>query len=94
LKNRIARQREALLTFLRRPGVDATNNLGERKIRKLVLVRNVSGGSRSWDGARAHGTLASCLDSLAHLKSSFVDLVRRHAMPARFCESFASVVAV
>jgi len=92
LKNRIARQREALLTFLRCPGVDPTNNLGERKIRKLVLVRNVSGGSRSWDGARAHGTLASCLDSLAHLKSSFVDLVRRHAMPARFCASFASVV--
>lgn len=93
LKNRIARQREALLTFLRCPGVDPTNNLGERKIRKLVLVRNVSGGSRSWDGARAHGTIASCIDSLTHLKSSFADILRRHAMPPRLCARFASVVA-
>ena len=94
LKNRIARQREALLTFLRRPGVDPTNNLGERRIRKLVLVRNVSGGSRSWDGARAHGTIASCLDSLAQLKTSFVDLLRRHALPPHLCARFASVIPV
>jgi transposase len=92
LKNRIARQRRALLTFLRRPGVEPTNNLGERRIRKLVLVRKVSGGSRSWDGARAHGTLASCLDSLGHLKTTFVDLVRRHTTPAQWCENFGSVV--
>lgn len=92
LKNRIARQREALLTYLRRPGVEPTNNLGERRIRKLVLVRKVSGGSRSWNGARAHGTLASCLDSLAHLKTTFIDLVRTHTTPARQCERFVSVV--
>lgn len=92
LKNRIARQREALLTFLRRPGVEPTNNLGERRIRKLVLVRKVSGGSRSWDGARAHGTLASCLDSLGHLRTNFLDLVRRHVTPTRACERFTSVV--
>jgi transposase len=94
LKNRIARQRRALLTYLRRPGVEPTNNLGERRIRKLVVVRKVSGGSRSWDGARAHGTLASCLDSLAHLKTTFIDLVRAHTTPARRCERFVSVVAV
>ena len=93
LKNRIARQREALLTFLHYPGVDPTNNLGERRIRKLVLVRNVSGGSRSWDGARAHGTIASCLDSLEHLRTSFAGLLRRHALPPRLCARFASIVA-
>jgi len=78
LKKRVKRRRHALLTFLHRPGVEPTNNRGERVIRPLVLVRKVSGGSRSWDGARAHGILASCLQSLAHLKASFDDLVRNH----------------
>jgi hypothetical protein len=44
--------------------VKPTNNPDELRIRELVLVRKVSACRRSWDGARAHGTLASCLDSL------------------------------
>ena len=82
LKNRITRQRRPLLTFLRRPGVEPTNNLGERKIRQLVVARKISGGSRSWAGARAHGVIASCIDSVGHLKKSVIELIREHAVPA------------
>jgi transposase len=92
LKNRIARQQDALLTLLRHSGVDPDKHLDERRIRKLVLVRKVSGGSRSWDGARAHRVLASCLDSLEHLQTGFVDLVRRHSTAARSCGRLASVI--
>ena len=84
VQKRVARSRRELLTFLRRPGVDPTNNRGERVIRPLVLVRKVSGGSRSWVGARVHGTNASCIQSLKHFGVSFIDLVRRHVtLPER-----------
>jgi hypothetical protein len=92
LKNRVARQRGPLLAYLRRPGVEPTNNLGERRIRKLVVVRKMSGGSRSWDGARSHGILASCLDSLTHLKTTFIDLVRAHSRSAQQREPFVSII--
>lgn len=79
LKDRIARHQDSLLTFLRHPGVAPTNNESERKIRPAVVVRKISGGSRSWPGARAHAAIMSCLQSLRHLKASFLDLLRKSA---------------
>jgi transposase len=92
VQKRIARGRRELLTFLRRPGVDPTNNRGERVIRPLVLVRKVSGGSRSWTGARVHGANASCLQSLKHFGTSFIDLVRRHVTLPALRPQLASVL--
>jgi transposase len=94
VKNRIARRRRALLTYLRCPGVEPTNNLGERRIRQLVLVRKVSGGSRSWTGARAHGAITSCIDSLGHLKITLLDLIRRHATRAACREDLVSILTL
>jgi transposase len=48
-----------LLTFLRQPGLDATNWRAELAIRFGVLLRKVWGGSRTWAGARAQGVLMS-----------------------------------
>jgi transposase len=46
-------------TFLRQPGLDATNWRAELAIRFGVLLRKVWGGSRTWVGARAQSVLMS-----------------------------------
>ncbi len=47
------RQRQRMLfTFLRTPGVPYHNNGAENAIRQGVLIRKVSGGRRTWEGAR------------------------------------------
>jgi len=45
--------RDDLFTFLRQPGLDATNWWAELPIRFGVILRKVWGGSRTWPGARA-----------------------------------------
>jgi transposase len=51
--------RDGLFTFLRQPGLDATNWRAEVAIRFGVLLRKVWGGSRTWAGARAQSVLMS-----------------------------------
>jgi transposase len=50
---------EQLLTFLRVPGLDATNWRAELAIRFGVILRKVWGGNRTWVGARAQSILMS-----------------------------------
>ena len=52
--------RAALFTFLRQPGLDATNWRAELAIRFGVILRKVWGGSRTWAGARAQSVLIRC----------------------------------
>jgi transposase len=51
--------RNDLFTFLRQPGLDATNWRAELAIRFGVILRKVWGGSRTWTGARAQSVLMS-----------------------------------
>ena len=51
--------RDDLFTFLHQPGLDATNWRAELAIRFGVILRKVSGGSRTWAGARAQSILMS-----------------------------------
>ena len=51
--------RDQLLTFLRVPGMDATNWRAELAIRFGVILRKVWGGNRTWAGARAQSVLMS-----------------------------------
>jgi len=51
--------RDDLFTFLRQPGLDATNWRAELAIRFGVILRKVWGGSRTWVGARAQAVLMS-----------------------------------
>jgi transposase len=48
---------DALFTFLRQPGLDATNWQAELPIRFGVILRKVWGGNRTWVGARAQSVL-------------------------------------
>jgi transposase len=51
--------RDDLFTFLRQPGLDATNWRAELAIRFGVILRKVWGGNRTWAGARAQAVLMS-----------------------------------
>jgi transposase len=59
LAQHLWKHRDDLFTFLRRPGLDATNWRAELAIRFGVILRKVWGGSRSWVGARAQAVLMS-----------------------------------
>jgi transposase len=51
----------ALLTFLARPAVDATNWRAEQAIRPAVVNRKVWGGNRTWRGAATQSRMMSVL---------------------------------
>ena len=57
--------RRHLFTFLRRPGVDATNWRAEQALRPAVVNRKVWGGNRTWAGAKAQAVLMSVLQTAA-----------------------------
>jgi len=62
LAKHLRHERPYLFTFLYCPGlVDATNNLAERVMRILVLIRKNWGGNRTEKGARAQAILTSVL---------------------------------
>ncbi len=52
IQTRIRNQGKNLLTALLYDNVPLTNNLAERSLRPLVVQRKISGGSRSWEGAK------------------------------------------
>ena len=52
-------RRDDLFTFLREPGLDATNWRAELAIRLGVILRRVWGGNRTWAGAQTQSVLMS-----------------------------------
>ncbi len=52
-------ERGNLFRFLKDPRVAPTNNLAEREIRPEVIGRKVSGGSKSWKGAKTRERLST-----------------------------------
>jgi transposase len=62
LANHLRHERPYLFTFLYCPGlVDATNNVAERVMRILVMIRKNWGGNRTEQGARVQAVLTSIL---------------------------------
>ena len=61
LSARLRKYQDRLTTFLHRPEVDATNNAAERALRPAVVMRKITGGSRSKRGAEAWAVLASVM---------------------------------
>jgi transposase len=54
---------DKLFTFLRVKGVEPTNNLSERSVRFLVIMRKICFGTRSPAGSESHGVLPSLLQT-------------------------------
>lgn len=61
----LARERDAVFTFLYRPDVPATNWAAEQAIRPAVVTRKVCGGNRTWRGAHTQEVIASVLRTCA-----------------------------
>ncbi len=61
LAKRLLRHQEELFLFVLVPDLPADNNLAERSIRPVVIMRKISGGSRSDEGSKTRLTLASLL---------------------------------
>ena len=59
LAKRLLRHQDELFQFILVPGLAPDNNLAERSIRPLVIMRKISGGSRSAKGTKTRLTLAS-----------------------------------
>lgn len=55
---------ESLFRFVTDPDVDPTNNISERELRHLVVIRKISNGSRSARGAHATAMLLSVIQTL------------------------------
>ncbi|MCI4373597.1 MAG: IS66 family transposase [Thermoplasmata archaeon] len=49
------------LTFLKHPGMEATNNRGERGLREAIVIRKIIGTLRNWTGAEAFARMLSVL---------------------------------
>jgi transposase len=59
LAKRLLRHQDELFQFVIRDGVSSDNNLAERAARPLVIMRKISGGSRSPRGSATRFALAS-----------------------------------
>ena len=75
---RMVKFRDQLYTFVKSPGVDATNNLAEREQRPAVLLRKISYGNRSSDGAKHQAILMSSIRTIEKQGQNFVDTATRH----------------
>lgn len=64
VNNLYYRDVENLFRFVTDPEVDSTNNISERELRELVIIRNISKGSRSIKGANTTATLLSIIQTL------------------------------
>jgi len=56
--------RENLFRFVDNPEIDSTNNRAERGLRHAVVIRKISNGSRSEDGAEITSRLLSVLQTM------------------------------
>jgi hypothetical protein len=65
LAKRLLRHQDELFQFVLLPGLAADNNLAERSLRPLVIMRKISGGSRSPEGSKTRLALASLLGTWA-----------------------------
>ena len=59
----LLRHEEELFQFVLVEGLSADNNLAERSIRPLVVIRKISAGSRSAEGGKTRMALASLFET-------------------------------
>jgi transposase len=76
LLKRLRREKGMLFTFLEEDGVAWNNNAAERALRSSVVIRKITYGNQSDEGAHAHAVLMSIRETCGLRKENFFD----HAM--------------
>jgi transposase len=79
LVNHLARESEALFTFLTGDNIDATNWRAEQGIRPAVVNRKVWGGNRTWSGADTQGTIMSVIRTAGQQGVDIIEYLTSHA---------------
>lgn len=85
LAKRLLRHEDELFQFVLIAGLSADNNLAERSIRPLVVIRKISGGTRSAEGTKTRMGLASLFETwLARKLNPFEECLKllKHAQSA------------
>ena len=65
--------REDLFRFVDNPDVNPSNNLAEQGLRHAVVIRKVSGGSRSKEGADTTAKLLSVMQTVKMQEGNIID---------------------
>lgn len=73
IAKRLLKYESELTAFLSDKDLDPTNNAAERALRPAVVMRKISGGSRSKNGAKAWATLASLIKTAAQQNLNLMD---------------------
>lgn len=82
IQTRIANQMGNLITALKHQNVPLTNNAAERMMRPIAVIRKISGGSRSNEGAKAMAVNMSVVQTIALKGQSFFERVGELLTPA------------
>ena len=73
LLKRLRRESGMLFTFLEEEGVEWNNNAAERALRPSVVIRKITYGNQSTEGAAAHAALMSVRETCSLRKENFFD---------------------
>jgi len=73
VKSVCKKHRKDLFRFVDNPKVEATNNLAERGLRHAVVMRKISGGSRSNKGAETTAKLLSVMQTIKMQEGNIID---------------------
>lgn len=84
LRQRLAKQRDHLFTFLDHDAVDATNNRAERQLRPAVISRKLSCGNKTEAGAKAWEILTSLAATCQQKGLCFIDFVTEKISPPSY----------
>jgi len=79
---RLKREKGMLFTFLEELGVDWNNNTAERAIRPSVVIRKITYGNQSMEGADAHKVLMSVKETCKIRGLNFYDYALNYLNPA------------
>ena len=81
VKSICRKHREDLFRFADNPEIEPTNNLAERGLRHAVVMRKISGGSRSKKGAETTAKLLSIMQTMkmqeGNIIENMVDLLHK-----------------
>jgi len=72
VNNLYYRDGKNIFRFVTNKEIDSTNNISERELRELVIIRNISKGSRSTRGANATAMLLSIIQTLRLKKENIL----------------------
>ena len=71
LKKRLRKYQDEIFTFLYLDGIDPTNNVAERRVRPIALMRKISFGSFSERGVKTRYILMSLMQTCKILNTDF-----------------------